>query len=196
MSDDRTPIPWDALEQLAAGELSAEAAQALRTRIDADPALRSAYAQVSHVEAALRGEPLWQAPLGLTARVLEGVVPQRRSRLMTFARVAAAVLVFFSSWIAFSGTAPAWADVKRPAPYLESVRDLAPSVELGESPTALLDAAAPTLIDGAPVDVGATILMLVGVLVLAAGMVLLMRAHSRAASVLKGSALSSPKGGV
>ncbi len=196
MSNDRAPTddapsgrggsgpegtPWEALEQLAAGELSAEEAQALRTRIDAEPALRSAYASVAHVEAALKGEPLWQAPLGLTTRVLESIVPRRRSRLMTFARVAAAVLVFFSSWIAFSGTAPAWADVKHPAPYLEQVPELTPRVELTTSPSALLDATSP-----ASVDVGATILMLVGMLVLVAGMVLLIRVHMRAASAKGG----------
>ncbi len=192
MSNDRPPtdgaapgeIPWVALEQLAAGELSAEAAKALRTRIDADPTLRSAYAQVEHIEAALRGEPLWQAPLGLTQRVLESVVPRRSSRVATFARVAAAVLVFFSSWIALSGTAPAWADVRRPAPVLESVPSVTPHLELTRSPAVLLDVAAPDALSEA--SIGAAVPMLAGVLVLAVGMVLLLRAHRRASVVSKG----------
>ncbi|MDJ0974200.1 MAG: hypothetical protein QNJ98_07055 [Planctomycetota bacterium] len=111
-----SPIPWGALEDLAAGDLPPAEARDLQARIDQNPALAKAYAEAERLEALLRAEAPYAAPLGLTQRVLAVVVPEatfaRPRPLATLARVAAVVLVFFSSWLIVGGETPALAAVR------------------------------------------------------------------------------------
>ena len=108
-----TEPPWEQLEALAAGELGPAEARALEARIRTEQGWAYAYAEVREVERRLREERLLPLPLPLVQRVLADVLPSvRRERpMVVLARVAAAVLVFVSSWLAFSGEVPALANI-------------------------------------------------------------------------------------
>ena len=72
------------------------------------------------LEAALRREPLLPLPIGLDARIVARTRERRISTMGALARLAAAVLVGLSTWLAWAGEAPAVADVA-PADPLQHV---------------------------------------------------------------------------
>ena len=111
----------EALEALAAGELDAETAHALEARLAQEPRLAALYDEARRVERMLREEPLLPLPLQLVSRILESTAPPRARPVVMLARVAALVLIFFASWLAFSGDVPAMADV---APHPRLVASL------------------------------------------------------------------------
>jgi len=111
----------EALEALAAGELDAETARALEARLAQEPRLAALYDEARRLERMLREEPLLPLPLQLVSRILESTAPPRARPVVMLARVAALVLIFFASWLAFSGDVPAMADV---APHPRLVASL------------------------------------------------------------------------
>lgn len=76
---------------------------------------------------ALELEPLYQAPVGLTGRVMAFIAPPLAPvrPLATLIRVAAVVLVFFSSWLIAAGDTPALADVREPTPLVSGLAEIA-----------------------------------------------------------------------
>jgi hypothetical protein len=165
------PVPLAALEALAAGELDAAHADALRARLAAEPAWQADWARIAEVEALLRAEALIPVPLGVLAGTLARVLPPRRERpTRVLARAAAAVLVFGASWFAFSGDVAAMGalgprpEVAGPLPAIVAPVDAAWRAAAQEGP-----------ISSAPA------LLASGVALLAAGLGLGVRAHRRAA---------------
>src|SRR5688500_11619865 len=63
-------VPWEALEDLAAGALPVGEARALERRLAAEPGLAAAYGRVLHVQRALDAERLLPFPASLAARIL------------------------------------------------------------------------------------------------------------------------------
>jgi hypothetical protein len=176
--DTRDPAPADppfeALEALAAGELSAAEARAWEARIQGDGRLQDAYARVQQVEAMLRRETLLPVPLALLQETLARVLPLERVRpWRVVGRVAAAVLVFCGSWFAFSGEAPALAAVG-PQPQL--------AAPLAAAPVTDLAAAAPAVLTSGDPGAAATLALgLAGVLLIGLGLFAARRWHGRAA---------------
>jgi hypothetical protein len=173
MNPDPTPAagepPWEALEALAAGELPADEARALRARLAIEPDWQAAWRRVESVEGLLRQEPLLALPLALLPATLARVLPLEPVRpWQVAARAAAAILVFCASWFAFSGRAPALADVG-PRPEM--------AAGLGVRPTLPPLAA---LLSGGPGG-GVVACAVGGVLTLVTGIVLGVRWHRAAA---------------
>lgn len=167
-----SPPPWEALEALAAGELPHDEARALRRRLEIEPTWQAAWQRIESVEELLRREPLLALPLSLvhdtlrridTARILP---LEREKPWRVFARVAAAVLVFCASWFAFSGQAPAFADV-------------GPRPEMSARLPALT-AEVPAVLAVEPAAGPALALAAGGLLLMVLGVVLGMRWHARA----------------
>jgi len=137
------------------------------------------------LDALLREQPLLPLPPALRARILADVPAYRVLRLQPVrpwalaCRAAAAILVFFSSWLAFSGTTPALASVMSPEAHL------AAAIE-GPVLTAPLDMPLPTaasdvLASAAGVPAGSPLPWLAGgLVVLFAGLALGWKAHRRA----------------
>lgn len=192
------PVPWAALEDLAAGDLPEDAARDLCARIDANPALSKAYAEAERLESLLRAERPYPLPLGLTRRVLAVVVPEaalaRPRPLATLVRVAAVVLVFFSSWLAVGGETPALAAV-REAPLVTAALPRVEAAAVVPDPrhwyrSPVLAEAAVTAGPDAPDPVpgGPLVLAALGLLAIGLGAGLAARWHRRAGSSIGGEA--------
>jgi hypothetical protein len=113
-----TPVPWEALEALAAGETPPEAARALRARIASDPALARRWRRVARCEAALARQETLPLPLPLLARLrdaaLDVATPAPRP-WVALRRFAGAAAAFAGLWVGVGHAAPALAE---PAPAL------------------------------------------------------------------------------
>jgi anti-sigma factor RsiW len=174
------PVSWEALEALAAGELPAAQAAALRARLADDPALQARYARVERTEGLLRAEAVAQAPAGLADRILAGL-PSRTAaatrpagrllRLRALSRLAAAVVLSLGAWLAVAGTTAPRAAAASPAVVGQA---LGPALQC--LPHVEVDAAALPL--SAP-DAGGAGWWAAAGLVLLAGGVLLARRLSR-----------------
>ena len=111
-ADANAPMPWEALERLAAHELPEDEAAALRAQIESDPAWREAYARVVSVQEELEALPLAPLPLGLVrgamAQVLADQAPtaSRWRWPQIAAGWAAAILICVTTWYAVAGTTP------------------------------------------------------------------------------------------
>jgi hypothetical protein len=105
---DPDDVPWTALEDLAAGALTPQDAARLRARIAAEPALAAAFARVEALDAALALEGLHEFPADLGIRILDEALGVTRLGAGAVAwRVAAAVVLAVSAWVAVLGRAPA-----------------------------------------------------------------------------------------
>lgn len=158
------PIPDDVLSALAAGELPAAEADAVRRRAAAEPELARRLAAAERVERALRTDDLLPVPLALLATVLERVrsepalrpdaasSPRRTpTAVRRFGAIAATLLVSFGLWAAISGYEPTAAfGLPAPAPGPSLAAGLgdglrppsAPLYDLGEAWTELAPAPA------------------------------------------------------
>jgi hypothetical protein len=101
-------VPWEALEDLAAGALPPAEATALRARLATEPGWAAAYARVAALEHALALEGLYPFPAALAARIVDDAIGVRRLGAGALAvRVAAAVVLAVGAWTALLGRAPA-----------------------------------------------------------------------------------------
>jgi hypothetical protein len=122
------PVPDEALEALAAGELPAAEAAPLRARVAADPALAGRLARALLVEEALRSLRVEPAPQGVVARVLLGLPrPVPASRRVLLGRFAAAAASFALAALSLAEAAPALA---AEAPALRLAEAVAPAAAL------------------------------------------------------------------
>jgi hypothetical protein len=168
------PPPYEAFEALAAGELPPAEARALEARIQAESGWAGAYAEVREVERLLREETLLPLPLPLVQRVLADVLPTTRERpLRVLARAAAAILVFFASWLAFSGDVPALANIGPRTEVAAVLPEVLAAAPEGRLPPELAVAAEGT---GAALGLAAG-----GLVLIVLGVALSVRWHRRAA---------------
>lgn len=115
------------------------------------------------LEALLREQPLHTLPLALVSQILDEVLPVTPTRpLVVLGRVAAAVVVFFASWFAVSGEAPALADGIPQARVVAALPDSLP--QAAAVPSAWTP---PAVASGDP---QAAPFLLVGLLVFVAGL--------------------------
>ena len=123
-ADAPPPLPWEALERLAAGELEPAEAAALRARIDEDPGLQVAYGQVTALQEGLDALTLHAVPVQLIRGVMERVGPRRRLRWPHIAAGwAAVVLVSIAGWVALAGTPPGMSHGSPPTAWVASVSE-------------------------------------------------------------------------
>jgi len=134
----------------------------------------------------LRAQTFLPLPPALTARILADLPTYRVVRLEPVrpwalaARAAAAILVFCSSWLVFSGTTPALAGVASPEAHLAAAVEAPVLVAPLDVP--LPTTASDVLASTAGVPTGSPLPWLAGGLaVLLAGLALAWKAHRRAA---------------
>jgi hypothetical protein len=142
-------VPWEALEDLAAGALPQAEATVLRARMASDPAWARAFAEVETVQHALEAEGLFAFPRSLAARIVEHALGAPRLGWAGVAwRAAASVALAVSAWSAWvggapalprTGSLPAWAQAPVDLPGSEVLAS-APSVPAGAAPWAALGA--------------------------------------------------------
>lgn len=181
-----------ALQALAAGELSSPEAARWQARMAQDSRLRAAYEEFKDLEERLRAEPLLPLPRFLVPRILAATTagtpiarePAHVRPHVLLARVAACALIAFASWLAFSGEVPTWMNPHAPSHLVARL----PAPAIGEVlPSSLrTDVAslwiAPDLSGESPSLVGTLMLSVVGLLLLVFGLVFAISSHRAAAA--------------
>jgi hypothetical protein len=128
-------IPWEALEDLAAGALPAAHAAHLCARIAAEPALASAFARVTTVQGALASEGLFAFPASLAERIAADLLAPAPLGWGAIAwRAAASVALAASAWAAWVGGAPSVSAPKELPAWARAPVDLSGRGLLGEAP--------------------------------------------------------------